>query len=189
MATKYRGKSIFEHCLTSRNIGTANAGVYAVEYGDAHCHTTKLTVNAVNSLTVADSAAICDGYLLYTFPAGDLVVDWTYMSMAVTVGSPQLVNDTPDVGIGTVIGTGAVATLDGTATFEDLITGQTANDANGTAEVASLIPTAGAAFVILAAAAHTVHFNVADTWANDTSGDLTADIAGHVIIQWRHMGA
>ena len=104
------------------------------------------------------------------------------MSMGVTATTEQQA-DTPDVGIGTVIGTGSVATLDGTPAFEDLLTGQTAL-ADGTAEVMALGPTAAIPFVILSGAAHTVHFNVADTWANDTSTDLSADIAGTVTLAW-----
>jgi hypothetical protein len=73
--------------------------------------------------------------------------------------------------------------LDGTSGFEDLLTGQTAL-ADGTAEVKTLAPTAGAPHIIEAADAHTVHFNVADTWADDTSGDLSADIAGTVVLEW-----
>ena len=76
------------------------------------------------------------------------------------------------MGLGTVIGSGAVATLDGTATFENILTGQTAADANGTATVKTALPTAGVPFIIESGDAHTLHFNVADAWADDTGGDL-----------------
>lgn len=165
-----------------KNIGTPNTGVTAVEYGNGYNHVTVLTVSVTDALTTADNGAICDGYLLYTFPAGVIVVHHTYMSMGVTATAEQQA-DTPDVGIGTVIGTGSVATLDGTSGFEDLLTGQTAL-ADGTAEVKTLGPTAGSPHVIEVADAHTVHFNVADTWADDTSGDLSADIAGTVVLEW-----
>jgi hypothetical protein len=164
------------------NIGTPNTGVTAEEYGDGRNHITVLTVSQVDALTTADNGAICDGYLLYTFPAGVVVVHHTYMSMGITATVEQQ-GDTPDVGIGTVIGTGNVATLDGTPGFEDLLTGQTAL-ADGTAEVKTLGPTAGIPHVMEAADAHLVHYNAADTWADDTSGDLTADIAGTVTLVW-----
>lgn len=172
---------------TVGNLGTANTGVTAAEYGDQYNHVSVLTVSQTDALTIADNAAICDGYLLYTFPAGVIVVDYAYMSMAITAASTEAQSDTPDVGLGTVIGTGAVATLDGTATFENIITGQTAADANGTATVKTAIPTAGTPFIIEAADAHTIHFNAADTWADDTGGDLSADIAGEVVLVWRFL--
>ena len=164
------------------NAGTPNTGVTAEEYGDGRNHVTVLTVSQADALTTADNTLICDGYLLYTFPAGVIVVHHTYMSMGVTATTEQQ-GDTPDVGIGTVIGTGSVATLDGTSGFEDLLIGQTAV-ADGTAEVKTLAPTAGAPHIIEIADAHTVHFNVADTWADDTSTDLSADIAGTVVLEW-----
>jgi hypothetical protein len=80
-----------------------------------------------------------------------------------------------------------VATLDGTGTFENIIIGQTAANASGTATVKTALPTAGVPFIIAAGDAHTLHFNVADGWANDTSGDLTADIAGTVVVVWHFL--
>ena len=172
---------------TGKNNGTANTGVTAAEYGDGYQHTTVLTVSQVNALTIADNAAIADGRLLYTFPAGAIVIDYAYMTMGMTAASAEAQSDTPDVGLGTVIASGAVSVLSGTATFEDIITGQTATDANGTATVKTTLPTAGNPFVIESGDAHTLHFNVADTWADDTGGDLTADISGTVVLVWRFL--
>ena len=90
------------------NVGAVNTGVTAEEYGDGRNHVTVLTVSQVDALTLGDSENLADGYLLYTLPAGSVVVSVTYMSMAITAASPQLINDTPDVGIGTTIATGAV---------------------------------------------------------------------------------
>lgn len=166
--------------------GTANTGVTAVEATDGRSYTTTLTVSQVDALTTGDAANLADGYLLYTFPAGVVVIDYAYMSLSVHATTEQHA-DTPDVGLGTVIATGAVATLDGTATFENIITGQTAANASGTATVKTALPTAGVPFIIAAGDAHTLHFNVADGWANDTSGDLTADIAGTVVVVWHFL--
>jgi len=168
-----------------RNVGAANTGVTAKEYGDSYNHVTVLTVSQGNALTTGDSANLADGYLLYTLPAGVCVIDYSYMSMAITHDDAASKTDTPDVGIGTVEGSGAVGTLDGTATFEDIITGQTANDCNGTATVKTALPTAAVPFVIAAADVHTVYFNAADGWANNTV--QTADIAGTVVLVWRFL--
>lgn len=167
--------------------GTVNTGVTSAEYGDGVNHVSVLTVKQIDSHTIADNAALADGYLIYTFPAGAVVIDYAYMSMALTVASSEAQGDRPDVGLGTVIATGAVSVLSGTATFEDIITGQLAADSNGTATVITLLPTAGTPFIIATGDAHTLHFNIADTWADDSGGDLTADIDGTIVLVWRFL--
>lgn len=177
------GSSTFAAALkTSANVGTANAGSTAVEYGDGTHHRTVLTVDTTLP-AIAGGAALAVGKLLYTFPAGAIIVESAYMSLAIQQTEGNITADTPDGGLGTVIGAGAVATLDGTGTFEDIITGQTFNDCDGTVEVKTAIPTAGVPLAIEAGAAHTVHFNVADTWA--ASGDAAAGLAGTVVLNWR----
>ncbi|MEK9723071.1 MAG: hypothetical protein VW405_06245 [Rhodospirillaceae bacterium] len=169
---------------TSGNTGTANTGTTAVEYGDGYHHTTVLTV-ATTLPAIAGGANLAVGKLLYTLPAGAIIVDGAYMSLAITKSEANITADTPDGGLGTVIGSGAVATLDGTGTFENILTGQTFNDCNGTAEVKTAIPTAGVPFVIESGAAHTIYFNVADGWA--AGGDAAAGLAGTVVLNWRFM--
>lgn len=168
----------------TQNAGTANTGVTATEVSDGNTFVTTLAVSQVNALTLGDNEDLADGYLLYTFPSGVVVIDYAYMTVAVTAAGSQLPSDQPDVGLGTVIATGANALLSAVGTYENIITGQTAANASGTATVKTANPTAGAPFIIETGEAHTLHFNVADGWANDTGGDLTADIAGTVVIKW-----
>ena len=106
--------------LTSYGVGTAATGVTAVEYGDGVHHKTVLTVSSTLP-AIAGGAALAVGKLLYTLPAGAHAVKVSYMSMALTAADGNIDADTPDVGVGTVIGSGAVAVLGGTATFENLI--------------------------------------------------------------------
>jgi hypothetical protein len=113
-------------------------------------------------------------------------VESAYFSLAITQSQGNINADTPDGGLGTVIASGAVALLSGTATFENIITGQTFNNCTGTAEVITAIPTANVPLVIATASAHTVYFNVADGWA--ASGDAAAGLAGTVVLNWRFMG-
>lgn len=164
------------------NLGAAASGVTAAEYGDGFNHRTVLTVDTTLP-AIAGGAALGVGKLLYTFPAGVIIVDSAHKSLAIQQTEGNITADTPDGGLGTVIATGAVSTLDGTGTFEDIITGQTFNDCDGTAEVKTALPTAGVPLIIPAASAHTVHFNVADTWA--ASGDAAAGLAGTVVLNWR----
>lgn len=169
---------------TNASVGTANTGSTAVEYGDGRLHQTVLTL-ATTLPAIAGGASLGVGKLLYTFPAGAIIVESAYMSVAITQTEGNITADTPDVGLGTVIASGAIATLDGTGTFENIITGQTAADCNGTATVKTAIPTANVPFVIEAGAAHTIYLNVADGWA--ASGDAAAAVAGTVVLNWRFM--
>jgi hypothetical protein len=163
--------------LTTINVGTAGTGVTAVEYGTGQEHITALTLTGV-AYTIGDTASLADGALIYTFPAGALVVNMASISVGLTLTTGTPTTDTPDGGLGTVIGTGAVATLDGTATFENIMTGQTFNDVAGTAEVKTVQTT----LVVEAADAHTVHLNFADAWADVT--DTAATAAGTVWLGW-----
>lgn len=159
--------------------GTANTGVTAVTYGGGKDFVTVLTVDVTNAVDVADNAALADGYLLYTFPAGPIAVSAATMSMALTLAEDTTA--TPDVGLGTTVASGAVSVLGGTAAFENILTGQTAADANGTATVKTVV---NQPLAIESAGAHTVYFNIADTWADTAGTDLTGDIAGTVVIKW-----
>jgi hypothetical protein len=173
--------------LPTYDPGVANTGVTASHASaDGKNFTTTLTVSVTDAVDVADNAALADGYLLYTFPAGALVIDYAYMTMGLTLAEDTTA--TPDVGLGTVIASGANALLSATGTFENIITGQTAADAAGTATVKTALPTAGTPFIIETGDAHTLHFNIADTWADTAGADLTGDIAGTVTIHWTLMG-
>ncbi len=161
------------------NAGTVNTGSTAVESGEAIHHKTTLTV-ASTLPAIAGGADLSVGKLLYTFPAGAIVVHAAYMSMAITQTEAHINADTPDIGIGTTIGSGANALLsDVGAGAENILTGQTANNCTGTAEVKTV---ADQVLVIEAGDPHTVYFNVADGWA--ASGDAAAIIAGTVVIDW-----
>lgn len=165
------------------NIGTPGTGVTAIEEGNATLHQTTLTLAAVLP-AIAGGANLAVGTLLYTFPAGDVIIDSTYMSVAITQTEANITADTPDVGIGTVIASGVVAVLGGTATFEDIINGTAAADCNGTATVQNVTPTAGAPLLVPVAGGD-VYFNAADGWA--ASGDAAATLTGTVVLNWRYI--
>jgi len=159
------------------NVGTAGTGVTATEYGTKYFHRTELAV-AITLPAITGGADLAVGNLIYTLPAGAIVINAAHMSLGITQSIGNINADTPDGGLGTVIASGAVALLGGTATFEDILTGQTFNNCTGTAEV----KTVQQQLVVEAAAAHTIHFNVADGWA--ASGDTAATVAGTVVLDW-----
>ena len=166
---------------TDANVGTAATGVTAVEYGNRFFHYTVLTVSTTLP-AIAGGANLAVGKLLYTLPAAPIVINNAYMSLAITQSEGNINADTPDGGLGTTIGSGAVAVLGGTAAFENIITGQTFDDCNGTAEVITI---AGVGLAIEAAGDKTVYFNVADGWA--ASGDAAAGLAGTVVLEWTNL--
>ena len=163
------------------NLGAVETGSTAVERGDSANHVTVLTVDtALPAIAGGDDLAV--GKLLYTFPAGVVVVKSATMSLAIQQVDENITADTPDGGLGTTIGSGSVAVLGGTAAFENILAGQEFNDCDGTAEVKTL----QTPLVIEAADDHTVYFNVADDWA--ASGDAAAGLAGTVAIEWSLLG-
>ena len=173
--------------VNSTNVGTAGAGVTAVDVGDGFNHVTTLTL-ACTPPAGLTAAALGWGNLIYTFPAGEITVDRAYQAPTITAADGNIDADTPDVGLGTVIATGVVSILSGTGTFENLVTGQTATNCTGTATGGTFggVPTAAVPFKIAAAGAHTVHLNWADTWAGTEAA--TAIVGGTVRIFWTFMG-
>lgn len=103
------------------------------------------------------------------------------MSIALKQTQGNVTADTPDLGIGTTIASGSVAVLGGTAAFENILTGQTVDDCNGTAEV----ETVDTPLVIGTADSHSAFLNVADGWA--ASGDAALAISGTVDIFWQRV--
>jgi len=165
--------------LNDTNVGTSSDYVSAVkEHGNDTFHKTALTLTGALP-TIAGGADLAVGRLLYTFPAGVIRIISAYLNgVAITQTEGNITDDTPDVGLGTTIASGAVAVLGGTAAFENVLTGQTFTDCDGTAEKVG----AASTLIIDAADNHTLYLNVADGWA--ASGDAAAAISGEVVITW-----
>jgi hypothetical protein len=169
---------------TNANNGTPEANVTAVHYGDGVNVTAVLTLTDV-VLAVGSSEDLGVGALLYTLPAGACLIRDSYMS--VDLSDVTTTTDTPEVGLGTVIASGVVAVLSGTATFEDIITGQVATDTGGTPTVKGAGPTAGAPLEITTAGAHTVYLNMADGWG--ANADQSGLLNGTVVISYIRQAA
>ena len=166
--------------VNSGDVGTVPAGVTAVEWGDDGQHTTILTISSTLP-NIAGGAALGVGKLLYTFPTlVAVVIPHSSFNMTLDEADGNITADTPEVGIGTVIASGAVSVLSGTATFENVITGQVAADCNGTATTVDLGATAGSPLRV--ASGGSLFFNVADTWA--ASGEAACPITGEFAFQW-----
>lgn len=170
--------------LNSANVGAASAGVVATEYGDGMHHTTLLTLAslAVGTPNAGNNLAI--GVQVYEFPAGVHAHKYSYLSLGLLQGGND--TDQPDLGLGSVIGAGAIAVLNG-GTMEDYITGQTwTATCDDTAQAAGPL---GAKAGILtgislnkAGDEKSVFLNVADGWHAGVTGDLAA--TGTIILVW-----
>jgi hypothetical protein len=162
--------------------GTLNAALTGSSLKeDGFLGKTTITLSNTPLFGVTGGAAQANGVLLYTLPAGVQFIEGSFMDLALN-GATAIHNDTPDCGIGSVKGTGAVAVLGGTATFEDILTGQTATDVNGTALVASDLFGDASGNINLAAGVKSVNFSCADTWA---AGGGAVTGTGTIVLFWK----
>lgn len=118
--------------LSPASFGTVTTGATTVadEHGDGVWHLTKLTMTAFSLGNVGDNASLGIGNKFYTFPAGTILVDY----ISLKGGAAAAVNvtaQTPEFGVGSVIASGAVSVLSGTATFEDYIDGNASGGTGG----------------------------------------------------------
>lgn len=169
---------------TSVNVGAAEVGIITTEYGDASFHKTELALADFVVGSATGAAALCFGEKLYTLPAGIQNIKSVYMSLALT-GTTTIVGDTPEVGIGSVLGAGVHATIGAAgATMEDYWEGVTSGVIDGTNAVTDIkVATAGAQTGIALNAvgdSKALYLNVADTWAG--AGDVIA--TGTITIEW-----
>ncbi len=170
--------SLLTSNATNANRGTVNTGTTLVsDTSDGFFHTTKLTVNTTLP-AIAGGAALGVGKLIYTFPAGEIVVNSSYINLAITQTQGNITANTPAVGLGTTIASGVISVLSGTAAFEHIMAGQAAANCSGTATV----KTVGTQLVIASAANHTVYINASAVWS--LSGDAAALLTGTVVLNW-----
>lgn len=162
------------------SIGTVGASYGAVvEEGTGSFHKTTITLDGDFSAIVGGTD-LALGRLIYTFPAGMIRVNSVVFNGVTLQETDSNINaDTPELGLGSVIASGAVAVL--SSTFEDILTGQVMTDCDGTGKTVALVSD----FTVLSAAAHTVHLNVADGWA--ASGDAALGFTGDVVITWEYL--
>lgn len=130
----------------------------------------KITLTGFSVGASGDNANLALGVKIFDF-GGVAEIMHARMAVGLTHSDVAAAADTPDVGLGTVIATGAVAVLGGTATFENIITGQTAANMTGGVTTAR----AGTAVV------GDVFLNVADGWADVTTTAITATGTVHVL--------
>ena len=173
------------------NIGTTPVGTVAiVEYANGRDVTTELTLtNFIVGALAGAAAALRLGNIVYAFPAGQhFELAYSLSSIVLTAAGTAVA--AVDTGLGSVIATGVGATLDGTATFEDRLTGQTFATASGGGAAGSFLKTTTAGIgtgiaLNVAASVKDVFLNAAATWNADNTGNLTA--SGVIVLKWTKM--
>jgi hypothetical protein len=178
-----RAGCVVVSCVT--NIGTPGVGVSAAEYGDGFNHTSVLMLGAGCVLpAIAGGASLGVGTLLYTLPAGAQVIRSSYMSVGITQTAGNINANTPTVGLGTVIASGAIAVLSGTAAFQNINVGKAAANCTGSAtEQAGLATSSPFGLVTDVGGVKAVYYNAAASWS--ASGDPGALLAGTVTLDWK----
>lgn len=172
------------------NRGTTPVTTVAIkEYGDGRDITTVLTLtNFVVGALNSAAAALGVGNIVYAFPAGQhLELVYGFSSLSLTAAGTAV---TCKTGLGSVVASGAVSVLSGTATFQDRLTAQdiATAAAGGTAVSALTAATAGVATGIalnVAASVKNVYLNAAGTWNANNVGSLTAN--GTIVLKWSKM--
>jgi hypothetical protein len=183
---------------TNTNVGTVTtvATTAVQEIGGAKNHTTILTMTAFAIGNSGDNASLGIGAKFYTWPTGvDVLVTEASIDGGVTCAI-SVTTDTPEVGIGSVIASGAIATLT-TGTFENLVDGGASGSSVDAATVAPDV--AGTVFrkknlttvtpIIKASggAARDLFLNVADGWADVTAAGACT-FTGTITLNWQIIG-
>lgn len=172
MARVLKIPSDVQHVTTGVRAETFGSGVYR----------TVIDLEGLTLPTIAGGANLAVGRKIFTFPAGTCkVLGSSLKGLTLQETDGNVTADTPDVGLGTTIASGAVAVLGGTAAFENIHTGQTAADVNGTA----LNNAVSTTLAIQVGDSHDVFLNVADGWA--ASGDAGIIVGGRVVIIWAEL--
>ena len=178
-----RLKTSGEFELLTRFLETKDLGAIA---GDASAVTEygpriRQSVVTFSDTQAVAGAALAFGAAAYTTPAVPVAIFGAYISGTATAATST---DTPEVGLGTTVGSGANATLGAVgAGAENLIEGAaiSAISASGTAFTAQSAP---AKVPLILAASQTLYVNVADTWT--PSEDVT--VAGTLRVLWAPLG-
>lgn len=157
---------------------TAHSGFSTETWGTPEGYRTRVTCNTAFP-DIAGGADLAVGKKAVSLPAGKRLINGSSIDLALKHTQTHVSADTPDLGLGTTIASGAVAVLGGTAAFENILTGQTMNDCNGTVESTQVTTQ----LVIAAADSHDIYVNVADGWA--ASGDDALALSGTFEFWWR----
>ncbi len=158
------------------------------------------TIVHTNTLNwdIPSDAALGVGEHIFTYPLGMILPVFTSVQMT-SLAPTGLSATAGEVGLGTVISSGAIATLGaGTATMEDIMEGTTISNhvaattltskkANFPVLYGDHGATAAATFHNGTATAIKCYFNIASTWNQTSAENIAASIK--IVHDWKYMGS
>jgi hypothetical protein len=124
------------------------------------------------------------GLLAYTFPAGVHALKLSRIKLALTALDGNVDADTPEIGLGDTVGSGANSALSSVAASENILTGQVANNCTGTVEDKTILQATAGHLVNEAAGTKTVYINIADGWAG---AEAALPVTGEVWLEWTRL--
>jgi len=171
-------KGLIPADMAGANVGAVANGT-VVEYGDKYSHVSVISITEFTQAVAG--AALGFGQKIYDFPEGIVKCKRAIIDITMTAATST---DVGEVGLGTVVASGEISTLGGTATFEDIVDGfaNTAPSAVGAATQAGKECEAGQ--LDGSSTAKDIFLNFAATWT--PSEDIT--ISGTVTLFWDYLG-
>lgn len=178
------------------NVGATTSGNTMVTASDFASDITNYSVDGINfksvitvnqfTTNISADAALAFGQKIGVFPQGFIKIKDVLLDA--NLSTPTGLSSTAgEIGLGTVVGSGAVAVLSGTATFEDILTGQTMgnlvagtpNDETASVDTDSILDGSSTA--------KSVFLNVASTWNQTAAEDVTIDATATIF--WTFLGS
>lgn len=171
---------------TSAGTVTTTATTSVEHFKDASgMRTSVFTLTAFAMGNGGDGADLAIGKKFFTFPAGDIWFE--HAAFYGTFATAIAYTNALDAGIGSVIGSGVVSVLGGTAEFEDFVGGNT-SAVLPAATVTGVTGLAAAAGIgsrkIASGDVHDMFLNAAGTWTNVASAGAFT-FTGTIIVKWR----
>lgn len=162
--------------------GTPAAGVSVSHAWSGSKLVSTFTFNGfVAMANIGDNASLAGGAAFYTLPDG--VHDFVGSMMVGTVnGAASVTTDTPEIGVGTTVGSGANATLGAVGTEAENIAGPGVAASINNGAVRKFGTDSGP--VTFTASSASLYLNVADGWADRDAGTVPLTFTGKITIEW-----
>ncbi len=181
--SSHRSYTFSASSQVGKNIGTAQGSWNAIERGNDYNHVTVLELGSATEW-IAPSGAVdlANGIPIYTFPTARFYMDRVFVDLTCTTEG-TVDTDTPQYGIGSVVGSGSVSVLTGTSTFHDI--GGTGAFAAVTTREQDVIQNSTALENVTNTSV-TAYLNIADGWAGADTVTLSA--GSKIVIVWTYLG-
>jgi alpha-ketoglutarate-dependent taurine dioxygenase len=162
-------------------IKPSTSSVVSKETADGINGVTILTLTSFPVGVIPDNASLGFGAALCSIQPTTATVVVKRVTLDVSLLSTvSNTAQTPVVGVGSTVASGAVSVLSGTTTFENYFAGQAVADVAGTRLLSSKVP---GTVEVSSGAGHTMYLNTAAAWA-DVASTAAVAASGTVTIEW-----